>query len=303
MNKFNRKSIAIILTLACFLSAVVSPTMAASVNSKMTISRFSVPDQVTYGKPYSLSGTISSNLIISSVTINIMDSSNKIEVGKTVKSSSKSFDIKSKIDPYITFGKLSAGKKKIVVSATDAAGSKALYTKSFEVVKPSAKITFSSGVDSSVVSPYTLNVIKEILTNAGLTSATITSTIRTPQKQAEIMYANCERTGPKTQKVIYGSAGDKVIDVYIAGKSAKLTKTKIIENMVSQINSTKWPGHVSLHCVPKTQYSKLNVLDISQSSISNSGAFKKQLDIAVKNGIIKPYLIENECYHLEIPVK
>ncbi|MGB9941323.1 hypothetical protein [Methanosarcina sp.] len=88
----------------------------------------------------------------------------------------------------------------------------------------------------------------------------------------------------------------------IAGKSAKLTRTKIIENMVSKINKI-WPERVSLHCVPETQYSKLNVLDISQSSISDSRAFKTQLDIAKKNGIIKKYLIENGCYHLEIPVQ
>lgn len=190
----------------------------------------------------------------------------------------------------------------VSLKVKNAAGSDKEIKTKYITVKPSAKITFSSSVDSSVVSPYTLNVIKQILTNTGLTSAKITSTIRTPQKQAEIMYANCERTGPKIQKDIYAPAGEKVIDVYIEGKSEKLTKAEIIENMVSEINNI-WPERVSLHCVPETQYSELNVLDISQSSISNSKAFKKQLDIAEKNGLIKKYLIENGCYHLEIPVK
>jgi hypothetical protein len=71
--------------------------------------------------------------------------------------------------------------------------------------------------------------------------------------------------------------------------------------MVSKINSI-WPERVSLHCVPESEYRKLNVLDISQSSISNGSSFTTQLNVAVKNGTVKSYLIENGCYHLEIPV-
>lgn len=109
-----------------------------------------------------------------------------------------------------------AGKYTVFLKATNEAGTS---TKTYPVPitvteqKPSAIITFSSGMDSSAVSPYTLNVMKQILIDAGLTSAKITSTIRTPQKQAEIMYANCERTGPEAQKGIYAPAGDKIIDV------------------------------------------------------------------------------------------
>lgn len=166
------------------------------------------------------------------------------------------------------------------------------------------KISFDSGIDSSVVSNYSINVIKQILKNSNLTSARITSTIRTPSRQARIMYDNCEEHGTKSQYDLYSTdGGDKVIDVYAAGKAAGKTRDVIIEEMTAKIIALL-PIRTSKHCVSYDVYAKLNVIDIGMSSISNKTAFENQLNVAKSQGILSKILVENDlkCYHLEIPV-
>ena len=140
-----------------------------------------------------------------------------------------------------------------------------------------ATISFASGIDSSVVSSYSKSVIKQMLANSGLKKATITSTIRTPAHQANIMYENCVANGAQSQLKLYASAGDQVINVYIAGKNAGYSKATILSNMTKKINNL-WPTRVSLHCVPEAQYKKLNVIDIG-ASIGNKPAFVSQLKV------------------------
>ena len=59
----------------------------------------------------------------------------------------------------------------------------------------SAEVTYSSSLTTSkkVVSPYAISVIKLALQEAGMQHAVITSTIRTPEEQANIMYKNAEK--------------------------------------------------------------------------------------------------------------
>ena len=164
-----------------------------------------------------------------------------------------------------------------------------------------SKVTLTFNCDESVVSTYTKDLIKKMLSDAGLSSATVTSTIRTPYAQASAMYTNCVNNGPQSQFDLYGPVGDKVIQVYVDGKKAGYGKDKIIQNMVNKINDL-WPSRVSLHCVPESEYKKLNVLDIGMSSISNKSAFEKQLSSASSSGKIS-YIKEpeNGCYHIEVP--
>ena len=77
---------------------------------------------------------------------------------------------------------------------------------------------------------------------------------------------------------------------------------EIINEMVDKINEL-WPSRVSLHVVPLEEYEKLNVIDISQSSIKNDKEFLDQLKAAQEQDLIKKYLIENNVYHIEVYVK
>jgi len=165
-----------------------------------------------------------------------------------------------------------------------------------------ATVNFSSGAESGVVTTKSINLIKEILSKAGLSSCTITSTIRTPDKQAAIMYDNCESTGAQTQYNIYGSYGDQVIDVYVSGKKAGSSRATIVTNMTNKINSLG-PRNVSAHCATYAQYATYNVFDISSSSIANKTNFLNQLNQYKSSGKITKYIDEtstNGCYHIEI---
>ena len=55
------------------------------------------------------------------------------------------------------------------------------------------------------------------------------------------------------------------------------------------------PERVSRHC---GDYTKVNVMDVAISSVNNRTSFENALKA---NGI--KYLIENDCYHLEIKQK
>jgi len=115
------------------------------------------------------------------------------------------------------------------------------------------------------------------------------------------MYNNIVNTSSETQKSIYGDAGDQVIDAYIAGKNAAKTKTQIIQDMVTKIE-TLWPTRVSNHCVSPADYALVNVIDIGYSSVSDIKIFRVQAIWARDNGIIKTFLDEpsNSCFHIEV---
>jgi peptidoglycan hydrolase-like protein with peptidoglycan-binding domain len=159
-------------------------------------------------------------------------------------------------------------------------------------------IRFSEGADPSVVSEYTLSVLKDILRKAGEKSATITSTTRTPHKQATVMYDNIKKHGVRSQKRLYGRYGDQVIDVYIEKKKKKQSRDEIIRAMENKIKELG-PRNVSKHC---GDFKSLQVIDVSQYSIKNRGMFEEAVrkDRRVKKFIPPP---TDPAYHLEIPQK
>lgn len=160
----------------------------------------------------------------------------------------------------------------------------------------SVTITWGNDADQSVVKATSETVIKEIVANAGLTSCKITSTARTPEDQARAMYNNLETVGVEAQKSLYASAGDKVIDVYVASKAAKKSGAEIKADMVAKINELG-PSSVSRHCADA---SVLCVVDIAPSSISDKPKFIAafERDARVSYSLKPP---ADPAYHLEIP--
>ena len=164
----------------------------------------------------------------------------------------------------------------------------------------SAIVNYGSNANQSVVTDHTIDVLTDILNEAGLNSCLITSTSRTPDDQARAMYNNIEATGAAAQKALYASPGDAVINVYVTEKARGKTATEIKAAMRAKIVALG-PSRVSRHCGdPK----KLNVIDVAPSSIADKPSFEDAIEAAKSNGKIRQYFMPRDgdpAYHLEIP--
>jgi len=158
-------------------------------------------------------------------------------------------------------------------------------------------IVFGPNAKSADVSPFTLSVLRDIMAAAGVAQLTITSTQRSPQDQARVMYDNIVRDGVAKQKALYKPAGQSVIDAYVAAKNAGKSPDDIKAAMVARILEIG-PEKVSRHAAdPKV----LNVFDVSPASVAHQTAF-----VAAARGDARVAKVltpaENDpAFHLEIP--
>lgn len=157
-------------------------------------------------------------------------------------------------------------------------------------VVPEVTVNINSGV---IISASAVNVLKDILRTAGLTSATITSGRRNSDDQVRVMYNNLQAAnGVVNQRALYGPNGDAVIDVYVAQKQAGASEATIKAAMKQKIEQLGCSS-VSNHC------SASDVFDVAPSSISNGNAFRTavQSSSAVKKYIFPP---TDPAYHIEL---
>src|SRR5215212_2025731 len=158
------------------------------------------------------------------------------------------------------------------------------------------EISFGKNAKKESVTNFSLQVLEDILQAAGLTSALISSTARTPSEQARVMFNNIEATGVAAQKKLYAAAGDLVIDEYVKAKKAKKTPIEIKAAMEAKIIEVG-PTKVSHHAADPNI---LCVFDVAPSSIAKKAAFEKAVraDKRVKKFLMPPL---DPGYHLEIP--
>lgn len=111
------------------------------------------PGVIDEGESYSISGKITSNYKITSVTVSITPrGEDEAVIEKTAKPNSTSYNI-SKLDKYIKFGSLDAGAYVFSVTAVDASGTKlVLVTNTFEVKGAAAGNSLFGQTKSKVVS-------------------------------------------------------------------------------------------------------------------------------------------------------
>lgn len=150
---------------------------------------------------------------------------------------------------------------------------------------PSAYIiNFAQASFRTRVSAYSLSIIRMSMVEAGIHSLTITSTARTPQEQVNAMYYNLKHKN----YCKYAPAGQAVESLY-PDKEAMLKEVY-----------RQGPGRVSKHCA---DFNKLNVIDISPSSVSNPRAFHKSLINNVKiSRVLDPWTkTKDPVFHIEIP--
>lgn len=173
-----------------------------------------------------------------------------------------------------------------------------------------------------VVSEYSTNIVKLAMSIAGVQRCDFSSTLRTFDDQTRIMFNNCSAY-PNAKSVSalrtargwgYAAAGRSVEEIYYAKKAegTEATKTAMKAKIIALYEEGK---KVSLHCVPKTDYTKRNVIDIPYSSVAAQK--RKELELAlmgmsrdIKNAryakptqgeiYIDRLIVENQCWHIEI---
>lgn len=158
------------------------------------------------------------------------------------------------------------------------------------------EIAFAANARPDDVTPYSLGVLRDVLREAKLKHALVSSTARSPHEQARVMYDNCERYGSTPQKGLYAAAGDKVIEVYERAKASGKPSADVKQAMTDKIRELG-PTNVSRHA---SDPHKLNVFDVAPSSITDKVGFEH----AVKNDKRIAYFLlppKDPGYHLEIP--
>lgn len=75
------------------------------------------------------------------------------------------------------------------------------------------EVVGKNGMDISLVSEYSKNILRQIAKNSNYTRVVISSTARTPRRQAEIMYNNIIANGLQKQRDTYKQPGQRVLDI------------------------------------------------------------------------------------------
>jgi hypothetical protein len=157
-------------------------------------------------------------------------------------------------------------------------------------------VRFGTNARADVVTPYALGVLKDVMRASGTRDVLISSTQRTPRDQARVMFDNCRKYGPDQQKGLYASAGDKVIDVYVASTAAGRSADQVKADMEAKIVDLG-PTNVSRHTAdPRV----LAVIDVAPSSLPDMGTFERAVkaDSRISQYFMPP---KDPGFHLEIP--
>lgn len=162
----------------------------------------------------------------------------------------------------------------------------------------------------NIVSNQSLDIMKEIMKSSGVHKITITSTLRTVQKQVAAMYDNMRSKGIQSQLDYYAAPGREVVQAGVdAGGIDKSKESVVKKAMMDKVESLRKDGRlVSKHCVSLEAYALRNVFDISKISLPASlqHAFDKALTKYVKDNpskmkYISPLRTHGEpAFHVEI---
>ncbi|MGO4710098.1 hypothetical protein AB4Y90_13465 [Chryseobacterium sp. 2TAF14] len=143
---------------------------------------------------------------------------------------------------------------------------------------------------ADAVSEYTRGILREVGAATENTDIYITSTARTPNDQARIMYDNASRD-LQEQRRTYRAPGQAVIDVFEQNQT--LPRDQVIGLMEARINELG-PSSVSRHCADPNV---TNVFDVSISRLTNPNDFLTEIRGRTE---VQTVLNENGAYHIEI---
>lgn len=163
-----------------------------------------------------------------------------------------------------------------------------------------ASIKLVPSADASVVSEHSRRVLGSVLDEAGLSWCVVTSTVRTPARQARAMFVNIEATSVQRQLELYGPLGQEVIREYQRLKLLGHGRSTIIDAMEARIIALD-PSSVSRHCADPAH---LNVLDIAPSSITDAARLIAALTKARARADVSRFFGPQHgdpAFHIEIP--
>lgn len=159
-------------------------------------------------------------------------------------------------------------------------------------------LNYGANADKAAMTITALNVLREICSRACISAVQITSTARTAQDQARIMYQMIQAKGVKYVKELYGSGGQQVVEAYEAAQKKKRSADDIKATMLNKINEVG-PNNVSHHVVGND--GKLCVFDVAPSSIP-ANLQEKFMKEAKSHAKVKRFFgpSQDPAYHLEI---
>ena len=111
---------------------LIDTTFDVAARSKLKISSYNYPTTIGKGDKFFIRGKVSSDKVITNVTIKVVDGNGKTKMSAKASPGKKSYKLK-KLDSRIKFGKLSKGTYRYKVIATDKAKKKTLVNKKFTV--------------------------------------------------------------------------------------------------------------------------------------------------------------------------
>ncbi len=137
-----------------------------------------------------------------------------------------------------------------------------------QATQPNIDIQFGSRANSSALTDYSRSVISDVANQAGVSSMQISSTSRSPEDQARVMYENL-MAGTAS---VYKAPGQAVIATFENARDAGLSAEQTKALMASQIRDFIDQGiFVSNHLGdPNVR----NVFDVAPSSVSNPATFE-----------------------------
>jgi len=150
---------------------------------------------------------------------------------------------------------------------------------------PRRSILFVKPSDAGKVSALSRSIIISAMAEAELTVVYVTSTVRSPEAQANAMFNN-ERQG---KHIKYAQAGTEVQKYYP-------DKQKMIDKIYEL-----GPYNVSHHCGTPETLKKINVIDISfqRVPIDKQTAFHNALSRRVTK-LLDPFNSHDPAFHIEI---
>lgn len=174
-----------------------------------TVSGYNTPSSITQGGVFSVRGTITSDTNLTYIVAGVYTaaSGGKVMTGATVRPYTKSYSI-AKLDKYIYFNRLSAGRYYYRVSATNSAGTKVLINSPFNVTE---KATYPS-ISGYNVPPKSLKAGRAFSIKGVLSSTTKITSVTAGVYTSE--YGGVMKTG-KTVRPNTTTYNLKKIDPYV----------------------------------------------------------------------------------------
>ncbi len=137
-GKFITAGIAVCLALVLCLS-IMPAAMAAGTGDDVSASGCNYPTSLVEGKSFALKGIVSSQSSkIVRLEAGVYNGQGKMLTGRSWNPNAKSIDFRWYVNPYVEFGKLTAGTYTYKITATNGSVKKTLISQSFKVT-PRAK--------------------------------------------------------------------------------------------------------------------------------------------------------------------